>query len=95
MWRLINSEGGNDAELVDVLNQCIYQWGVLSKQQELVADISSKMKEYGWLKNFDLERLGRGCEAQLARSESIIASEEFSSRLDSVLNAAKEKLADE
>lgn len=94
-WRLSDDEGRNDAELVDVLNQCIYQFGVLNKQQKLVTDIASQKKKYSWLKNFDLERMGRGCEAQLARSESIVASEESSSKLDGVLNVAKEKLADE
>jgi hypothetical protein len=54
--------GGNDVELVNILNQCIFQWAVLNSAQVNIGKI---------------------------------ASESFSKSLDSVLDAAKKKLAKE
>lgn len=34
---ILLSGGGNDVKLKDILNQCIYQWAVVSKPQSLLA----------------------------------------------------------
>ncbi|RYP41460.1 hypothetical protein DL768_010499 [Monosporascus sp. mg162] len=52
-------------------------------------------KEYQWGKDVDRDRLGRGCDRQLDRSESVVKSEAFNSNVDKILDAAKAKRADD
>jgi hypothetical protein len=88
--------GGNDVELVNILNQCIFQWAVLNSAQVNIGKIASEFdKKYEWAAGLDWDALGRGCAGQLKRTGSLIASESFSKSLDSVLDAAKKKLAKE
>lgn len=84
--------GGNDVQLVNILNQCIYQWSVLNQEQVAVAKLAALDKKYEWAAGFDWDTLGRGCEGQLDHTQSLIDSGTFSSNLDAVLNAAKAKL---
>ncbi|KAK3940427.1 SGNH hydrolase-type esterase domain-containing protein [Diplogelasinospora grovesii] len=88
------SISGNDVELTNILNQCIYQWAVFNWEQVAVAEIASKFKDkYDWAAEYDFFPLGRGCDGQLSRTADLIASSAFSSSLDAVLSAAKAKLA--
>ncbi|RYP70471.1 hypothetical protein DL769_004960 [Monosporascus sp. CRB-8-3] len=90
------SIGGNDAELINVLNQCVFQWGVLNWEQVALAKTAATVdKEYQWANDVDWDSLGRGCDEQLNRTEYIINSDDFSSNIDKVLDAAKAKLADD
>ncbi|KAK2882542.1 hypothetical protein FQN49_000227 [Arthroderma sp. PD_2] len=88
--------GGNDAELVNVLNQCIFQWLALDSKQVLIANVetSRRLKGLGeWIAGIDWEVYSRGCQGQLDVSMKIIESDDFGKRLDDVLEAAKGKLA--
>lgn len=87
--------GGNDVELVNILNQCIYQWAVLNKDQVAIAKGAAFDKKYDWASGVDWDSLGRGCTAQLDHTQSLIDSSTFSSNIDAVLKAAKAKLAKE
>jgi hypothetical protein len=93
----VASTGGNDVELVNILNQCIFQFAVLNPQQVIVAKLAveAEPENYAWAKDFDFDTLGRGCATQLDQTAAIIGSSTFSSNLDQVLNAAKAKLAKE
>lgn len=86
--------GGNDAELVDILNQCIFQWAVFDWKQVATGKLA-KLKEEKWAANLDFDKFGRGCLKQLSESHDLIESSDFSKRLDDVLAAAKKKLASE
>lgn len=89
--------GGNDAELSNILNACIFQWLHINKVQELLIKIDGFLNEaeqlFGWLPNWDLDRMARTCDEQLSRTEGIINSQDFSNKLDNVVNAAKAKLS--
>lgn len=78
-----------------ILNQCIFQWAVLSESQVTVAKLAALSKKLDWASDYDWDALGRGCDAQLDRSQAIIYSPQFGSSLDSVVSAAKGKLAPE
>lgn len=88
--------GGNDAELSNILNQCIFQWAVLSSSQVIVAKLAALAdSNYAWAKDFDWDSLGLGCDGQLARTRDLIAGDAFSNSLDAVISAAKAKLGSE
>ncbi|KND93383.1 Lipase 1 [Tolypocladium ophioglossoides CBS 100239] len=89
---ILLSAGGNDAELLNILNQCIFQWSVFNKEQVAAGKLAELLEE-PWAKNVDFDVLGRGCDGQLKISRAIIESNDFSSRLDAVIAAAKKKLA--
>jgi hypothetical protein len=91
--KLTDLLGGNDIQLVDVLNQCIYQWAVLNQEQVIVAKLAALDKKYEWAADYDWDKLGLGCAGQLDQTQSLIASNSFSNNLDAVLNATKAKLA--
>ncbi|KAJ3549763.1 hypothetical protein NM208_g348 [Fusarium decemcellulare] len=91
------SAGGNDAELVKILNHCVYQWAsfnsleyVTGKLQESVAE-----KKIPFAGNIDWEELARGCDEQLKISEGIIDDIEFTAKIETVLYEAKSKLAED
>lgn len=86
--------GGNDAELVNILNQCVFQWLTFDKSQGIVGRIADLLRE-PWAVNLDWEDLSRGCPGQLTRSDEIIASSDFSTKLDRLIDSAKKKLASE
>jgi len=90
------SSGGNDAELFNLLNQCIYQFASLmpDKVQEAIEE-TKKNDLFGWAADYDFEPLGRGCEDQLRHTANIIASQDFDDMVDRLINAAKLKLAPE
>lgn len=89
------SVGGNDVELTNILNQCVFQWAVFNWEQVEVAEVASAFDDkYDWAEGYDFEALGRGCAGQLSRSANLIASSDFSNSLDAVLSAAQAKLAD-
>ncbi|KAH6949082.1 SGNH hydrolase-type esterase domain-containing protein, partial [Fusarium avenaceum] len=89
---ILLSAGGNDAELVNILNQCVFQWFALNEQHSTVGKVA-EMKGEPWAKGWDWDASARGCLGQLKASKDIINSNEFSQRLDSVIQAAKKKLA--
>ncbi|PGH17920.1 hypothetical protein AJ79_00819 [Helicocarpus griseus UAMH5409] len=90
---IILSIGGNDVELSNVLNQCIYQWAVINQEQVALAKATALDRMFEWATGFDWEALGRGCAKQLDHTRSLIEGEAFSSNVDKVLEAAKTKLA--
>ncbi|RTE68596.1 hypothetical protein BHE90_017027, partial [Fusarium euwallaceae] len=88
------SIGGNDVGLVSLLNSCIFQMGVFTKQQAEAAKLIAEVdKDYAWAKDFDWDSLSRGCEGQIEWTKSLATSQTFSRNLDDVLTAAKKKLA--
>ncbi|OAR01499.1 hypothetical protein LLEC1_05006 [Akanthomyces lecanii] len=87
--------GGNDAELVKILNKCIFQWAVLNKDQVAVAKLLALDRNFAWAKDYDWDLLGLTCEEQLDRTRSIIDSDSFRNDLDTLIQAAKAKLAPE
>ena len=90
------SLGGNDAQLTNILSQCIYQWAVLTDVQAEVARLASERdNRFAALKGVDFSTVARGCEGQLDHTDAIINSDEFSRKLDSVIEASKKKLAPE
>lgn len=86
--------GGNDAQLTNILNQCVFQWAVLNPTQVAVAKLAALTEEFSWAGDYDWDTLGRGCDGQLQSSRDIIESKDFSDNLDKVVDAAKKKLAD-
>ncbi|OJI89883.1 hypothetical protein ASPTUDRAFT_79749 [Aspergillus tubingensis CBS 134.48] len=90
---ILLSAGGNDAELSNILNQCIYQWAVLNHTQVLVAKAAALANlEYGWMADIDWDALARGCDGQLEHTNRLINGDAFSKSLDNVIAAAKKKL---
>ncbi|THC88424.1 hypothetical protein EYZ11_012126 [Aspergillus tanneri] len=90
---ILLSAGGNDAELSNILNQCIFQWAVFNPNQVNAAKTAALADpKYAWAKTFDWDSLGLGCDGQLARTKKLIAGDAFSKSLDSVISAAKAKL---
>jgi hypothetical protein len=91
---ILLSAGGNDIGLTKILNQCIYQWFALTPDQAVLAELADYSEEnWDWVDNFDFESAGIGCEAQLQTSEILAGGKEFAQTLDSLLWAAKAKLA--
>lgn len=88
--------GGNDAQLTSILNQCVFQWAVLNANQVKTAKAASQLDpKFAWASSVDWDSLGVGCAGQLAQTQAIIEGSEFSKSLDSVISAAKSKLASE
>lgn len=87
--------GGNDVQLTNILNQCIFQWAVLNGEQVAVAKAVAIKEGIDWAQDFDWDATGRGCEAQLEHTQQLIDSETFSSNIDSVIRNAQKKLSSE
>ena len=87
--------GGNDVQLTNILNQCIYQWAVANQAQASTAKLAALDKDWAWASKWVWDAMGRGCEKQLEHTQSIIDSPEFSSKIDRVLEEAKKKLSSE
>ncbi|GKT51238.1 uncharacterized protein ColSpa_11419 [Colletotrichum spaethianum] len=85
--------GGNDVQLLEILNQCIFQWGVLSESQVLIAKAAALEKQLDWAIDYDWDKLALGCEGQLAESGRLIDSGTFAGNLDKVIAAAQSKLS--
>jgi hypothetical protein len=85
--------GGNDIGLLALLNICVFQMGVMSKEQaaraKLVAEVD---RDYEWASDFDWDSISRTCEEQIANSRSLAISQTFNNNYDNVLTAAKKKL---
>ncbi|KAH7114166.1 SGNH hydrolase-type esterase domain-containing protein [Dactylonectria estremocensis] len=92
---ILLSAGGNDAELVNILNHCVYQWATFNSYQWLVAKLAETFDEelHPWIKKLDIGSLARTCEKQLEISQGLIEDDAFSNKIDAVLKAAKAKLA--
>ena len=92
-WFWLYSLGGNDIELTNILNQCIFQWAVLKPIQVIQAKTIVEVdKAYDFLKSLDFSIYSRGCEGQMDVSQALIDGPAFSSSLDSIITAAKAKL---
>ncbi|KAJ4169629.1 hypothetical protein NW754_005781 [Fusarium falciforme] len=89
---ILLSAGGNDAELLNILNQCVLQWLAFSDAQWFIGKIAS-WKGDKWANAWDWNKYSRGCEGQLKVSENIIRRDEFGNRLDTMIEAAKRKLS--
>ncbi|KAM0547793.1 hypothetical protein ACHAPJ_010254 [Fusarium lateritium] len=88
------SIGGNDVGLVSLLNSCVFQMGVFTKEQAAAAKVIAEVdKDYAWAKDFDWDSLSRGCESQIEFSKSLATGSTFATNLDNLLTAAKKKLA--
>jgi hypothetical protein len=88
--------GGNDVQLTNLLNQCVFQWLVLRADTVAEAKVATYAdKELGGRAgSIDWDAYGRGCDGQLLYTQSLIEGSHFSESLDNVLSAAKHKLAD-
>ncbi|KAG5808825.1 hypothetical protein H9Q71_006708 [Fusarium xylarioides] len=91
---ILLSAGGNDAELVNILNQCVYQWFALNDQHSTVGKVA-EMKGEPWAKGWNWDAASRGCLGQLQYSKNIINNDEFSKRIDDMIEATKKKLSSE
>ncbi|KAK7973639.1 ATPase [Apiospora arundinis] len=86
------SAGGNDAKLNDILNQCVFQWGTITKEQSILAKIEAFEEGLEWADKLDWDAASRGCDGQLKYSEDIINSNAFSANMDNILESAKLRL---
>lgn len=86
--------GGNDVELTNILNQCIYQWAAFNPEQVAVGKLA-QLKEEPWAEHIDFAKFGRGCEGQIGISLELIESPWFGEQIDRTIEAAKKKLASE
>jgi hypothetical protein len=86
---------GNDVELSNILNQCIFQWAVLTSAHVMEAKTAALALNYIWALDYDWDKLSRGCDGQLARTKQLIAGNAFSKSLDSVISVTKAKLGSE
>jgi hypothetical protein len=87
--------GGNDVELVNILNQCVYMLGVFNKQQVAVIKVAAIKKGWAWAEGFNWDSLARGCDGQLDYTQALIDGDAFSKSIDRVIDKAKSKLASE
>lgn len=91
--------GANDAEFVNILNHCIYQWASFDSSEKafdiLGNSIPGLLKDYPHLAEFQIEELTRSCDEQLEISRELVESDEFGQKIDDVLKEAKRKLARE
>lgn len=85
--------GGNDVQLINVLNQCIYQWASLQKSQGMVAKIQKLREKKPFTMIKDIDALTRTCGEQLDYTQRLVDGAEFSRNLDALIAAAKRKLA--
>nr|UMZ45332.1 hypothetical protein [Paramyrothecium sp.] len=90
---ILMSAGGNDADLLAILNQCIFQWFAPSKTASGFALMIAKLYDQEWAEAFDWWKNARGCEGQLKISQEIIESDSFAKSLDGMIAAAKRKLS--
>ena len=96
---MLKDPGGNDVELTKILNQCIFQWFAINEGEKLAAkaailadDITPGQEIPAFIRDADWDAAARGCEGQLAYSESLIEEKTFRENLDAVLQAAIGKL---
>ncbi|UKZ74641.1 hypothetical protein TrVFT333_002311 [Trichoderma virens FT-333] len=89
---ILLSAGGNDLELTDVLNQCIFQLFSYTAAPEILGKIAS-LKGESWAIGIDFEKYGRGCDLQIQVTKDIVESPKFSQQLDATIKAAQSKLA--
>ncbi|KAH7006558.1 SGNH hydrolase-type esterase domain-containing protein [Fusarium venenatum] len=90
---ILLSAGGNDAELSNILNQCVFNWFVLNRNQASTVKLG-KILEEEWAQNLDIDAdvVSRGCQKQLETSQKIIRNPDFDKSLDTLLEATKKKL---
>jgi hypothetical protein len=67
----------------------------LTPTQVALAKIALEKSEFAWRDLLDLDAFSIGCDAQLANTNMFISGDTFSKSLDSVISAAKKKLAPE
>jgi hypothetical protein len=87
--------GGNDAELTNILNMCVFMWAVINSHQLTAIELDRLMQEthFDWAGDFDFTPLACSCEEQLKLTEMIVESNDFSTKLDRVVTTARLKLA--
>jgi hypothetical protein len=97
---LLLSAGGNDAELVWILNHCVYQFfsPTPAASEALEAVLKSAVIEQPEVAillasyQANKEKFSRSCDEQLTISEGILKSPEFTSRIGTLIDKSKEKL---
>lgn len=101
---ILISGGGNDAELVDILNHCVFQW--LAPTQLTHNAITSAAADIPVLSplgvavkgafliwwELNKDKMTRSCDKQLEVSEGILKGGEFYDRIGTMIDKAKEKL---
>ncbi|KAI2733367.1 CAZyme family GH135 [Penicillium roqueforti] len=90
---ILLSAGGNDVELSNILNHCIFRWASFTPDEVDVARLAANETTFFWKDSFNWENLALGCAGQLARTQEMIADDAFGKSLDTVITAAKLKLA--
>ena len=86
--------GGNDVQLLNLLNQCILQMGAFNAEQAAAAKvIVATDEQYAFAKDWDWDALSRGCEGQIYVTRAMARSATFQRSLDKVVSAARRKLA--
>lgn len=88
---VLTNEGGNDAALVDILNQCVFQFFSPTNILTFLATdtpVGDALKAFG----VDLGKYSRTCDEQLDFSENLINDPSFSSNIASLIDATKAKL---
>lgn len=88
--------GGNDAELTNILNVCIYMFAVINAEQRIIIELDrisrGKGSAFRWAENYNFEPISRSCMDQIAYTSNLIESPDFDQKLDMVVNAAKHRL---
>ncbi|TLD05009.1 uncharacterized protein PgNI_09260 [Pyricularia grisea] len=91
---ILLSAGGNDAELTQILNHCVFQWASFTSAGAEFAKAAAETLQAPWLeKLYHWFDNAVTCEEQLDRSEAIINSDNFRASLDTVAQGLKTKLA--
>ena len=94
------SAGGNDAELVHILNHCVFQFASFKNAEEVLKKVREGLKlldddpvTQANIDKIDFGKFGRSCEEQLKKSDEIIESKEFSEKLDKAITESKKKIS--
>lgn len=94
--------GGNDAELKQLLNQCVFQWYTPTKTTvnglyaaEEWAHLNNTLTEKILPDKERMDKYARTCEEQLKETERLINDPGFTDRVGKIIYKAKEKLKDE
>ncbi len=70
--------GGNDVQLVNILNQCIFQWASLQKSQGVVSKIAALADQEPFSKlDLDIGAITRTCVEQLDHTQQLIDGDQL------------------
>lgn len=89
----LTTTGGNDAGLVDILNQCVYQFFSPTDILTFLLGTGTIVEALQNLHLIDIGKYSRTCEQQMDESETLINDQSFSQNIKDLIDAAKTKLA--